>query len=293
MKGKILIAVSMLILSSASIAQTVTDAVLPLSPLNNFWVYDNDGFSKSTYQITDTAKYIDSIKYSEVEVRGLRRELVRLREDGFYVFRRDSSYLQPNHEQIYYKKDAQFGDQWVVIPDSFPLTDTVYYTVIDTLTANIFNTTVKSKLIFITNNGLFNHYQIWTEEFGMMAEDVGEGFTYQLKGCVIDGVVYGDTTTTTVDIKDDILDLKYSLSQNYPNPFNPSTTIEYELFSQSHIKLMVFNSLGELIDTLVDQDQSQGKYKVNFSAEHLSTGVYLYRLTNGIQSLTNKMVVLK
>ncbi len=85
----------------------------------------------------------------------------------------------------------------------------------------------------------------------------------------------------------------YSLNQNYPNPFNPSTIISYSIQKQSDVTLRVYNLLGELVTTLVDQKQSAGKHEIQFNASNLSTGVYFYSLKAGSFFKTKKMLLLK
>lgn len=97
-----------------------------------------------------------------------------------------------------------------------------------------------------------------------------------------------------VDVKDETtLPLSYSLSQNYPNPFNPSTTINYSIPKSGNVKLTVFNILGREVKILVNQFQNAGVYSVNFDAEELSSGIYLYRLSSGQFSGTRKFILLK
>jgi hypothetical protein len=71
---------------------------------------------------------------------------------------------------------------------------------------------------------------------------------------------------------------EYSLSQNYPNPFNPSTTIKYSLPKQSNVTLKVFDVLGSEVVKLVNKEQSQGNYEVEFDGTEFSSGIYFYRL---------------
>lgn len=93
----------------------------------------------------------------------------------------------------------------------------------------------------------------------------------------------------------------FSLAQNYPNPFNPSTTISYAVPEGSQlvgVKLSVFNIRGQLVRTLVDQQQGPGAYNVNWdgtddSGRRISSGVYFYRLVADDFISTRKMVVLK
>lgn len=70
----------------------------------------------------------------------------------------------------------------------------------------------------------------------------------------------------------------FRLYQNYPNPFNPSTTIEYELDVSSDVLLKISDTQGKEVCTLVNSRQQPGKYKVEFDAEGLPSGVYYYSL---------------
>lgn len=85
----------------------------------------------------------------------------------------------------------------------------------------------------------------------------------------------------------------FALHQNYPNPFNPSTVISYRLPRRTHVELTVYNLRGEEVRTLVDQSQSAGEHKVEFTAINLANGVYVYTLKAGGQSLVRKLVLLK
>jgi hypothetical protein len=85
----------------------------------------------------------------------------------------------------------------------------------------------------------------------------------------------------------------YSLSQNYPNPFNPSTTIGYQLPTQVHVTLKVFDVLGREIATLVNGVEQPGYKSVNFNANNLASGVYYYRLQAGNYIETRKLLLLR
>jgi hypothetical protein len=90
----------------------------------------------------------------------------------------------------------------------------------------------------------------------------------------------------------------YKLSQNFPNPFNPVTTIRYSVPDETNVTLQVFNSLGALVATLVDEQKSPGIYEVEFNVNSaakniISSGVYLYRLKAGKHSESKKLIVLK
>ena len=89
---------------------------------------------------------------------------------------------------------------------------------------------------------------------------------------------------------------QFSLGQNYPNPFNPSTIIPYRLPVSTHVRLDVFNLLGQRIATLVDEEQPAGFHTSRWDATDatgraVASGVYLYRLQGGGVSLTHRMVL--
>jgi hypothetical protein len=98
---------------------------------------------------------------------------------------------------------------------------------------------------------------------------------------------------TSVEILEDMLPNQFTLEQNYPNPFNPTTTIRYSITEPGLVNLKIFNLLGEEVMVLVNEEQVSGVYEATFDASRLASGVYLYTLTNGINSATKKMLLLK
>jgi hypothetical protein len=86
---------------------------------------------------------------------------------------------------------------------------------------------------------------------------------------------------------------EYSLDQNYPNPFNPSTTINYQLPANNHVSLKVYDILGNLVSTLVDEEMEAGYYSINWNASQLASGIYIYRIISGTYVSTKKMILMK
>jgi hypothetical protein len=87
--------------------------------------------------------------------------------------------------------------------------------------------------------------------------------------------------------------VNFNLSQNSPKPFNPNTKIVYSIVQPSQVKLIVTNILGQVVETLVDEFRNKGTYEVNFNAENLSSGLYIYTLEAGSTSISRKMTLLK
>ena len=82
-----------------------------------------------------------------------------------------------------------------------------------------------------------------------------------------------------------------ALLQNYPNPFNPTSIIQFALPAASKVVLKIYNPLGQLVKTLLDQGESAGMKSVTFDAGPLPTGVYFYRLQAGSFVDVKKMIL--
>ena len=86
---------------------------------------------------------------------------------------------------------------------------------------------------------------------------------------------------------------KFDLQQNYPNPFNPSTKITYSILEPGLVSIKVFDILGRQVAELVNKQQSAGTYTVDFNAQNLSAGVYLYKIESGSFQASKKMILMK
>ena len=94
-----------------------------------------------------------------------------------------------------------------------------------------------------------------------------------------------------------VLPERFALGQNYPNPFNPSTIIPYQLAASSAVRLEVFNLLGQHLATLVDGERAAGFHTATWQATDgagraVGAGVYIYRMTVGVESQTGRMVLI-
>lgn len=104
--------------------------------------------------------------------------------------------------------------------------------------------------------------------------------------------VYEHYTATSIDETDQIA-AGFKLEQNYPNPFNPSTQIRFTLGQPTHATLTVYDIMGRVVATLVDQSMPAGSHSAVFNAANLSSGVYIYTLQAGDFVQTNKMLLVK
>ena len=85
----------------------------------------------------------------------------------------------------------------------------------------------------------------------------------------------------------------FSLHQNYPNPFNPTTSIRFDVANTANVSLRVFDTLGREVATLVNGQMQAGTHSVSFDASSLTSGVYMYRLSNGVNTQTRTMLLMK
>jgi flagellar hook assembly protein FlgD len=91
---------------------------------------------------------------------------------------------------------------------------------------------------------------------------------------------------------------EYILSQNYPNPFNPSTTIRFTLPEKAHVKLVIYNVMGQRIRTLIDAEKKADTYRTTWDGRDsfgnlVATGVYFYQLDTKNSVITKKMLLIK
>ena len=85
----------------------------------------------------------------------------------------------------------------------------------------------------------------------------------------------------------------FILNQNFPNPFNPSTKISFQIKEYGFVTLIVYDVLGNEVDTIVNGNRPIGSYEVDFNASNSPSGIYTYTLTVGNYSDSKKMILLK
>jgi hypothetical protein len=111
--------------------------------------------------------------------------------------------------------------------------------------------------------------------------------------CNIDDIFVGNHSAIGIQPISGNVPKVFALRQNYPNPFNPVTNIEFDLPKAEFVNLVVFNTLGQEVKTLVNETKPAGSYRVDFDASGLPSGAYFYRITAGDFVQTNKMMLVK
>lgn len=109
----------------------------------------------------------------------------------------------------------------------------------------------------------------------------------------IDDIIIKASSVTGVNNYGTEIPEKYFLYNNYPNPFNPTTKIRFDISEKSNVKVVVYNTLGEIIAVLVDEILKAGKYETSFTALNISSGIYFYNITTKNFTQTNKMILVK
>ena len=178
---------------------------------------------------------------------------------------------------LYYSTDPQFFNPTLLNPSDTGLVLTHATNV--GLTQYIYPVTIQ------VNNGQSLYVRIFPWYTGSMSNS-----KYLVTQ---DAYIAGTTTPVTAVKETTVLPKVYSLAQNYPNPFNPSTQISFSLEKAGMTKLDVYNLLGQKVASLVNANLAAGQHSVNFNADNLPSGMYIYTLNSGSYSVTKKMVLLK
>jgi hypothetical protein len=200
--------------------------------------------------------------------------------------------------RLHYKLDAQIGEMWIA---SYYDVGYEIAKVRDIYRDTLFGISTTFKVIGYSSTQDTSDTTIWlaqyvevlAEGFGIILRGSGHlGYYLYLRGAIINGQVYGDTTL--VGIKD----LPFTgtpemmrLFQNYPNPFNPTTTITYELNEKTMVRLIVYNILGREVTKLAEGVQTAGRYTFTFDGNSLANGVYFITLEASGMRNTKRIIL--
>jgi len=167
------------------------------------------------------------------------------------------------------------------------------YMWIDPLPSNepaISQANVNIAIDFSKINGVRIHSEGGPFEFNIDEINIGTSFNDIVSGSGLTGPIPNDDNVSKPKT--------HQLGQNYPNPFNPATTIEYTIVKQGRITLTIYNLLGQKVITLFDKYHLPGTYRIQWDSKDrfnriVPSGTYIYRLADGKNTLTNRMLFLK
>lgn len=145
-------------------------------------------------------------------------------------------------------------------------------------------------------NGWYTYTLKGTKSANLIFNNGGQPQTADLtrdkEGWYYNSVWY-DTKPNVVSVDGKNNPVGFVLEQNYPNPFNPTTVIRYSLSNSGLVSLQIFDILGRLIQTEVNEFQPAGNYRIDVNGRNLPSGIYYYTLKSGSFSSTKKMTVVK
>ena len=272
-------------------------------PLNkgNKWIYNNyENIERSEFRWKTSWKVVKNLTvenkvYTEIMVSEYHNNSTEPGMTKNQYFRTDSTsgliyeaFMENDtitDEEIYIDLLAEVGD-------TIPVENGII--LINETSSNLFNLNTTKREF----RGVITPYRIleFVKGFGLsfnLTEDLLSFATDSLKGCIINGEVYGDTSLITgVNDKSQSV-FNFKLEQNYPNPFNPTTTIRYRIPETGLVTLKVYDILGREVATLVNEERISGSYEVEFDGSNLSSGVYFYRMRAGDFIDTKKFVLIK
>jgi methionine-rich copper-binding protein CopC len=282
-------AVKTTVKESNSISATQWLAKIELKPENNWngesliTVYADDGTLKVSSNFKLTVNAVDDAP-SLFELKDpMDYAIIKITDQTYndtLVFKWEAS-TDAEGDTITYKFSGRWGLSALEVPSVKNATETkIAY-------ADIYASMDQSAL---------SH---WTDE----SEITGE---WGISACAGMYCVPPSNGPFTMTIKENVLSLNgdrqlpsaFNLQQNYPNPFNPVTSINYQLASDTHVTLTVYDIMGQKIRTVVSEDQSAGFRSVVWNGKDnynnpVSSGVYFYRLHAGNYIQTRKMILMR
>ena len=150
-----------------------------------------------------------------------------------------------------------------------------------------------NKIGFIKGNGTCTE----PHEYSFIDNFLAQGkYSYRLKQIDNNGSF---KYSISIEVDNNFTPTVFSIFQNFPNPFNPNTVIRYSLPFESNVRLTIYNSLGQMIEVPVYENQQSGIHEINFNGAKLSSGIYFYNLQanstdgNHNYNTTMKMLLIK
>ncbi len=197
---------------------------------------------------------------------------------------KDRSDETDDYDGVYFSPDA--GENFIKIYSTDPssLPDDQYQQVV----LDLKHILVDSLGLSFTAQSVIRFQQYGTLDF------IGTAY-YHKDGFFLDDIsVTGNATSVESNDDEARAPSAFSLAQNFPNPFNPSTQISFALPSAQKLTLKVFDLTGKEVATLLrNEHRAAGMHALTFEAQHLPSGIYLYRLQAGEFVETKRMVLIR
>ncbi len=247
--------------------------------ITNTW-YPNDT-SYITYTVKDDTIMPNNKYYFELDC-GSFPDYIRVDCSDLKVYRYEP--IPPDSEYVYYEL---LRPDTVIIPSYFYFYDTTFGQV-----GNL--PFYRKQNIYWWTDYVIDQERYLSQDFGLSSIITNEGYGYveyyNLIAAQIDTSIYGQFITS---IEHDENVTGFVLYQNYPNPFNQTTKIKFSLDKIENIKIEVYNTLGQKIEILLKEQLPAGLHEIEFNADKLASGVYLYRIEAGDYQHIRKMILLK
>lgn len=290
------------------------------------------GDQAAVQTVASTVTFTDTI---DVPLDSVRVDLLKASGSGAGTWTRTGrngtpgvAHFEVLPDQFAHLFKVRFSGGTRVIPDAAPVVvpmggtnDTPLQTIRSTLTVRDLGVRVEGARVDLrriksdgSNTG--TSIRRYTNAEGMACFEVLPGFAHLMR-VRVDGTDH-DTPplqdvvdiSTTLDIGGALpppplmkralafAPIAFGMEQNHPNPFNPSTVIRYAISEGGHVRLVVYNALGQEVRRLIDREQDPGRYRADWdgrdaAGRQVSSGLYLYRLTAGEKEVMRRMMLTK
>lgn len=213
----------------------------------------------------------------------------------------------PTDSLLWFKLNAEKNDIWKVAdPLPWAIVDSIWQDELFGITTTFkkidyysFIDTTSTDTIF----GIQLEIDILAKGLGLVYRGSGElPYVISLKGAVIDGVTYGDTTLVSIPgfgLLPFKIPEQIQLYQNHPNPFNLQTTIPFTLKHPNKITLMIYDITGKEVKRLIDnQFFYAGLHEIQWNGKteeggDAASGYFIYQISTNTQSISQKMLLVK